>query len=298
MKCLLLFFFLFSVIFFNFFLIFLTRGIWVICIHLHPLTLLGSINACYLIAIVVLVSEAGVLYVARASELQSIEDVVVTGDYQITSDHQLVESIVVSLNDQSINLLISIWLCKNLVVMASDDHGLDVTRHFYPIVVTVHRKVLYMISDPFRTVVLVNWIRVLLRGLCTLSRRIWSRLVTLCIIICLLVSSSVSMSVRRLLLWSWMVRPSWRLGMVMGMMVLVMRGLVMLLLLRTLWHILEGCIGLLLLLLYDGIDVRHNAVEARYIRHSAHKEHVVIVWIHLKRSIAVIWFCVKRSSCQ
>ena len=123
---------------------------------MHPLTLLGSINACYLIAIIVLVSEAGVLYVARASEFQPIEDVVVTGDYQITSDHQLVESIVVSLNDQSINLLISIWLCKNLVVMASDYHGLDVTRHFYPIVVTVHRKVLYMISDPFRTVVLVN----------------------------------------------------------------------------------------------------------------------------------------------
>lgn len=84
------------------------------------------------------------------------------GDYQVTSDHQLVESIVVPLNDQCIDLLVGIRLRNNFVVVSSDDHGLDVTSHLHPIVVSVHRKVLYVISDPLGAVVLVDRVRVLL----------------------------------------------------------------------------------------------------------------------------------------
>jgi hypothetical protein len=98
------------------------------------------------------------------------------------------------------------------------------------------------------------------------------------IIVSLLMCRGVSMSLCGVLR-PWMVRPSRCLRMVMGMVMLMMGGLVMLLL-STLWHILEGCICLLLLLLYNGIDVRHYTIEARYIRHSVHEEHVVVVWVH------------------
>lgn len=149
-----------------------------------------------------------------------------TRHYQVTGDHQLVESIIVSLDYQCIDLLISVGLSLNLIIMASDDHGLDVTRHLDPIVVSVHREILDMISDPFRTVVLVDRVRVLLRGLRTLPRSIRSRLV---VIVSLLMCRGVSMSLGSVLS-PWMVRPSRCLGMVMCMVMLMMRGLVMLLL--------------------------------------------------------------------
>lgn len=162
--------------------------------------------------------------------------------------------------------------------MACNNHGLDVTRYLDPIVVSVHREILDVISDPFRTVVLVDRIWVLLRCLRTLPWSVRARLVTLVVIISLLMCGGVSVSLSSVL-GSWMIRPSGCLGMMMSMVMLMMRGLVMLLL-RPLWHILEGCICLLLLLLYDGIDVRHYTIEARYVRHSVHKEHVVVVWVH------------------
>jgi len=199
----------------------------------------------------------------------------VTRHYQVTGDHQLIKSIIVSLDYQCIDLLISVRLSLNLVVMASDDHGLDVTRHLDPIVVSVHREILDVIPDPFRTVVLVDRVRVLLRGLRTLPGSIRSRLV---VIVSLLMCRGVSMSLGGVL-GPWMVRPSGCLRMVMCMVMLMMRGLVMLLL-CTLRHILEGCICLLLLLLDNSIDVRHYTIEPRYIRHSVHKEHVVVVRVH------------------
>lgn len=76
------------------------------------------------------------------------------------------------LDDQCVNLLVGIRLRNNFVVVPSDDHGLDVTRHFDPIVVSVHRKVLNVISDPLGAVVLVDRVRVLLRGLRALARGI------------------------------------------------------------------------------------------------------------------------------
>lgn len=149
-----------------------------------------------------------------------------TRDDQVTSDNQLVESIIVSLDYQCIDLLVCVRLGKNLVIVAGDDHGLDVTRHLDPIVVSVHREILDMISDPFRTVVLVDRVRVLLRGLCTLPRSIRSRLL---VIVSLLMCRRVSMSLGRVL-GPWMVRPSGCLRVVMCMVMLMMRGLVMLLL--------------------------------------------------------------------
>jgi hypothetical protein len=80
----------------------------------------------------------------------------VAGYDQIARDHQLIESIVVPLDYQSVDLLVSIWLSNNLVVVAGYDHGLDVTRHLNPIVVSVHCEILDVVSDPFRTVVLVD----------------------------------------------------------------------------------------------------------------------------------------------
>jgi hypothetical protein len=199
----------------------------------------------------------------------------VTRHYQVTGDHQLIKSIIVSLDYQCIDLLVCVRLGKNLVIVAGDDHGLDVTRHLDPIVVSVHRKILDVISDPFRTVVLVDRVRVLLRVLSTLPWSVRSRLV---VIVSLLMCRGVSMSLGGML-GPWMVRPRGCLGMVMCMVMLMMRGLVMLLL-STLRHILEGCICLLLLLLDNGIDVRHYTIEPRYIRHSVHKEHVVVVRVH------------------
>ena len=155
-EVLLLFFLLFSVVFFDLFLLLLARGIRVIRIHLHPLTLLSPIDPCYLIALIVFVGEARVLYVAGPREFQSIEDVVVAGDDQVACDHQLIESIIVPLDYQSVDLLIGVGLREYLIVVARDDHGLDVTRHLHPIVVPVHREILDVVPDSFRTVVLVD----------------------------------------------------------------------------------------------------------------------------------------------
>ena len=75
---------------------------------------------------------------------------------EVACDHQLVESIVVPLDYQGVDLLIGVGLREDLIVVARDDHGLHVTRHLHPVVVPVHREILDVVPDSLRTVVLVD----------------------------------------------------------------------------------------------------------------------------------------------
>ena len=82
---------------------------------------------------------------------------------------KLVEPIVVTLDYQRVNLLVSVRLGYDFVVVSSNDHGLYVAGDFHPIIVAIDCEVLDMISNSLRTVVLVNRIRILLLlSLCTL----------------------------------------------------------------------------------------------------------------------------------
>ena len=135
--------------------------------------------------------------------------------------------------------MVSVRLGYDFVVVASNDHGLYVASDFYPIVVAINCEVLDMVSNSLRTVVLVNRIRILLLlSLCTLP---WGTRI---------IGTSCGGSV--LLLSSWL--GTLRLRVVVRVMMVVC---LVMLLLSSLGHTLRSCIGLLLMLLDESIDIRH-----------------------------------------
>jgi hypothetical protein len=163
----------------------------------------------------------------------------VARDNKVTRYQKLVEPIVVTLDYQRVNLLVSVRLGHNFVVVASNDHGLYVAGDFHPIVVAIDCEVLDMVSNSLRAVVLVDRIRILL--LLSLGSLSWGTRI---------IGTSCGGSV--LLLSSWL--GTLRLRVMVRVMMVV--RLVMLLL-SSLGHTLRSCIGLLLMLLDESIDIRH-----------------------------------------
>ena len=129
--------------------------------------------------------------------------------------------------------MVSVRLGYDFVVVASNDHGLYVAGDFHPIVVAIDCEVLDMVSNSLRAVVLVDRIRILL--LLSLGSLSWGTRI---------IGTSCGGSV--LLLSSWL--GTLRLRVVVRLVML---------LLSSLGHTLRSCIGLLLMLLYESIDIRH-----------------------------------------